>query len=239
MTKKALTVCAAMVCVMVMVGNHTVIAEEEAPSISGWLRTDTDGLGTQIWFGATHPLSGVDIASDIYVVGATAEFDIGPSLTVVETDANSLSVLPMVGLAFDFEALNLTTLVPQFYTYVTVGSIYFESWIQGFLSSPFDDTAFDNTDTLYTRNFALYAISDVISIGPQVELTLNLEDETAGAGAKAVKLDAVATLAIGGRINLGYGENNTLGLFVGYETKEEARGDGDGVVGRFTFIRNW
>ncbi len=45
------------------------------------------------------------------------------------------------------------------------------------------------------------------------------------------------SLPVGGRVNLAYGKNNTLGLFLGYETKAP---DGvDGIGGRFTFIRTW
>jgi hypothetical protein len=38
---------------------------------------------------------------------------------------------------------------------------------------------------------------------------------------------------------LKYGKNNTLGLFLGSETKEKLREGNDGIVGRFTFVRKW
>jgi len=225
---------------MMVVGfSHNVMAEEEMAeaeeeaSISGWFRTDTDNLGTQIWFGASHTLGGLDIESDIYTVGTTGELDIGPSFTLSEGEDMDFSVLPMVGLVFDFGTTDITTLVPQFYTYLTMGDIYFESWVSAFLSSLFDDNALDTTDTFYTRNFLLYSVSDVVAVGPQVEVTLNLED----AGAGVPKLDSLASLMIGGRINLAYGENNTLGLFLGVET--EAPDNSDGITGRFTFVREW
>ena len=42
---------------MVYADAHEVseeMAEEEASGASGWFRTDTDSLGTQIWVGASH-----------------------------------------------------------------------------------------------------------------------------------------------------------------------------------------
>ena len=56
--------------------------EEEEGGTSGWFRIDTDGLQTQFWVGATHSVGSFDIASDIYVVGSFAEFDIGPSFSI-------------------------------------------------------------------------------------------------------------------------------------------------------------
>ena len=48
----------------------------------------------------------------------------------------------------------------------------------------------------------------------------------------------VTSLPVGGRVNIAYGEKNTLGIFLGYET--ESDGDlADAIAGRFTFIRAW
>jgi hypothetical protein len=208
---------------------------EDDSGISGYFRTDTDAAGTAIWFGATHTLGGLDMVSDIYVVGPTGEFDIGPAFTLTESESSSLSINPMVGLVFDFENQNVTTFVPQFYTFLTAGSIYFESWIQAFLNSPFDDEV---EDAFYTRNFVLYSLSDVVSVGPQIEPLIDLDGDNSG----------LTSLPVGGRINLAYGDDNTLGLFLGYELKEDARKtmddegkevDLDGIVGRFTFVRFW
>ena len=70
---------------------------EEESSISGWFRTDTDSLGTQIWVGASHPVGSISIDSDIYVVDTFGEFDLGLGIPVVDSDSLSLSLLPMVG----------------------------------------------------------------------------------------------------------------------------------------------
>lgn len=202
------------------------MAEEEASSVSGWFRTDTDGLGTQIWFGASHSpsfLGSLSLDTDIYVVDTFGELDIGIGIPVVDSDSLSLSFLPMVGIGFDYAAPNgpSSLIAPQLFTYLTAGSIYFESWIQGFFNSPFDY----GDDSIYTRNFVLYSLNDTLAVGPQVEVTLDLTNGGLGG------------LAPGLRANVGYGENNTLGVFVGFETQKED--DDTGITGRMTFVRTW
>ncbi|MCG9127807.1 hypothetical protein JT359_09440 [Candidatus Poribacteria bacterium] len=200
--------------------------EMEESSISGWFRTDTDALGTQIWVGASHPMGSISIDSDIYVVDTFGEFDIGLGIPVSDSDSLSLSLLPMVGIGFDYATANgpTTLIAPQLFTYLTAGSIYFESWIQGFFNSPFDE---EGADSLYTRDFVTYSISDTVAIGPQVEATIDLGDD-----------GGLGSLVFGGRLNLGYGENNTLGLFVGLETQLDDSED-TGLTGRMTFVRTW
>jgi hypothetical protein len=213
-------------------------AEDEEEGIPGWFRIDSDGLGLQLWVGATHSLGPVDLASDIYVDSGTfAEFDIGPAFSF-----GPLALTPMVGIGFDWSEQRATTLIaPQLFTILDLDMIYFESWIQGFLYSPFTEGA-DND--LYTRNFLLAKLSDDFHIGPQMEATLALNNDR----------DTLSSLPVGGRINLAYGENNLLGLFLGYQTQRDARvvdtGEVDAaglpvlaedraLVGRFTFVRTW
>ena len=64
---------------------------------------------------------------------------------------------------------------------------------------------------------------------------------------------SLISMPVGGTVRLGYGENNTLLMFLGYETVKEARAvynelDDDGMIvdthergitGRFTFVRTW
>ena len=201
---------------------------EESSGASGWFRTDTDSLGTQIWVGASHSpsfLGGLSLDTDIYVVGTFGELDIGLGIPVVDSDSMSLSFLPMVGIGFDYAAANgpSSLIAPQLFTYLTAGSIYFESWIQGFFNSMFDEEA---GDSLYTRNFILLSLNDTLSVGPQVEVTLDLGDD-----------GGIGSMVVGGRANVGYGENNTLGIFVGFETE---KGDEEtGLTGRMTFVRTW
>ena len=201
---------------------------EESSGASGWFRTDTDSLGTQIWVGASHSpsfLGGISLDTDIYVVDTFGELDIGLGIPVVDSDSLSLSFLPMVGIGFDYAAANgpSSLIAPQLFTYLTAGSIYFESWIQGFFNSMFDEEA---GDSLYTRNFVLLSLNDTLSVGPQVEVTLDLGDD-----------GGLGSMVVGGRANVGYGENNTLGVFVGFETQ---KGDDEtGLTGRMTFVRTW
>lgn len=216
--------CFAVVCMLMLMSNIGAVAQEEATEkadVAGYMRFDTDALGTQFWFGATHTLGGLDIGSDVYLTGATGEIDIGPAFAV-----GKASFLPMAGIVFDYGTTNVTTLVaPQLFTILDLGDagLYFESWLQFFFGSPFDDKG---EDLFYTRNFLLYSLNDTIAIGPQVEITASLGDES-----------ELTNLPIGGRINLGYGMDNTLGVFLGYETKKEE--NADGITGRITFIRTW
>ncbi len=204
------------------------MAEEEASGVSGWFRTDTDSLGTQIWVGASHSpsfLGSLSLDTDIYVVDTFGELDIGLGIPVVDSDSLSLSFLPMVGIGFDYAAADgpSSLIAPQLFTYLTAGSIYFESWIQGFFNSMFDEEA---GDSFYTRNFVLLSLNDTLSVGPQVEVTLDLGDD-----------GGLGSMVVGGRANVGYGENNTLGVFVGFETQ---KGDEEtGITGRMTFVRTW
>ena len=213
--------------------NTVGIAQEEPAGeigVSGYMRVDVDVLGTQIWFGATHQLGGLNIESDIIAVeaagevGPTGEFDIGPSFSVLE----DLIVAPMAGVIVDFESMNVPTFLPQFYVYWTLGELYLESWEIAYIGLK-DES---DPNSFYNRTFLLYSLNDTFSIGPQAEISLNLEDTEDGS-------DKLTSLVVGGRINVGYGKNNTLSLFLGYEAKEEARGDLDGIAGRFTFVRTW
>ena len=214
-------------------GEEMMAEEEEASGTSGWFRTDTDSLGTQIWVGASHApsfLGGLSLDTDIYVVGTFGELDIGLGIPVVDSDSMSLSFLPMVGIGFDYESANgpSSLIAPQLFTYLTAGSIYFESWIQVFLNSMFD---YDD-DSFYTRNFVLYSLNDTVAIGPQVEVTFDLTGSE------------ISSIAPGLRANVGYGENNTLGVFVGFETVEQKDDedkviDQTGITGRMTFVRSW
>ena len=214
-------------------------AEEESSGVSGWFRTDTDSLGTQIWVGASHSpsfLGGLSLDSDIYVVGTFGELDIGLGIPVIEKeseeDSLELTFLPMAGIGFDYASANgpSSLIAPQLFTYLTAGSIYFESWIQGFFNSMFDEEA---GDSFYTRNFVILSLNDTLSVGPQVEATLDLGDD-----------GGLGSLVVGGRASVGYGENNTLSVFVGFETVTQEDDEGEeidqtGLTGRMTLFREW
>lgn len=209
----------------------TAAADEEAPmeaeaveedgGTPGWFRIDHDGLGLQLWVGATHTVGGVGIATDIYIdpTNTIAEFDIG-----VEIPAGPLLFIPMAGINANWAEMRFDTLIaPQLFTYGDFGPIYLEWWSQLFLGGVFDDA--DVSADWYNRLFVLYNVSDEVAIGPQVEASINLNG------------DGLGSLPVGGRINLGYGENNTLGIFMGAETQDD--GVDNMLVGRFTFVRTW
>jgi len=54
----------------------------------------------------------------------------------------------------------------------------------------------------------------------------------------------VISLPVGGQLSVGYGKDNRLSLFLGYETQEQMDASGDPVdsdrlAGRITFVRLW
>ena len=201
---------------------------DEGNPVEGWFRIDTDGLGTQFWVGATHPVGGIGLASDIYVVDTFAEFDLG-----IAVSYNSVSLLPMVGMGFDFGKQEAESLIaPQLFTIIDADPVYFESWIQVFFNDMFDE---GEEDDFYTRNFLLYNISDQVAFGPQIEATLAIKNKPLN---KDMEEASLIALPVGARLNLNYGENNTLGLFLGFDAVAEEFNKSK-FAGRFTFIRTW
>lgn len=200
-------------------------ADAPASPVTGWFRLDVDSLGTQFWFGAAHEIGGVTIASDIYVTGTFAELDLGATLTF-----GDLSLTPMAGIGFDFAAYDVASLIaPQLFTTWKRGPVYFDSWMQVFFNSPFVDGA---RDLAYVRAFVVYQLAEIFAVGPQVEASFYLNESVEGAGD-----DGLGALPAGAQASVGYGKNNTLGVFLGYDTQYQ--GDGAGITGRFTFVRTW
>lgn len=221
-------------------------AEKPVPS---YFRLDHDYMfGLQLWAGATYPLtSTLGIATDIYVaenypgvslqtdpttgapVGAGiaqsywGEFDIGPALTL-----GPVSLTPMAGIAFDWAAKRAVAMnAPQLYTIVNLDKFYFESWVWTVLYSAFNKAG--PNDYVHTRNWFLYKINSTIAVGPQLEYSYDIEAKRTAFG-----------FPIGGHVELAYGAGNSLGLFVGYDTKKATHGTDDtAAVGRLTFVHNF
>ena len=197
---------------------------EETPNISGWFQINVDSLGTYFLIGASHPLGGVSLDSNIYVNDHFGEFDMGISFPVIKSDNATLVLLPMLGIGFDYTAADgPNALFPQIFAFLPAGKIYGFHWTINTLSSIFDD---ESVNELYNRTYFTYALNDTIAIGPQFESVLGLGD---GGGLWA--------LNVGGRVNVGYGTNNTLGIYIGYETQKED--EQTGLTGRMNFTRTW
>lgn len=201
------------------------VVEEDDGGTPGWFRIDHDNLGLQLWAGATHTIGGVGIATDVYIIPQTpdgtifGEFDIG-----VEIPAGPLLFIPMAGIGVDWFDADVETLIaPQLFTYGDFGPVYLEWWSQFFFNGVFSDA--DVTGAWYNRLFLTYAISDEVAIGPQAEMILDLNGE------------GLVSLPVGATIALGYGENNTLQLFGGYETQDDS--GNNALAGRITFVRTW
>lgn len=203
-------------------GEMTEMTEEKP--ITGWFQVDVDSLGTYFLIGASHPLGAVSLDSNIYVNDHLGEFDIGLSFPVVKGDNLSLILLPMLGVGFDYTTANgPDALFPQIFAFLPAGKIYGFHWTIATVKSIFDE---ESLNELYNRTYLTYALNDTISVGAQFETVLGLGDD-----------GGLWALNFGPRINIGYGKSNTLGIYVGYETKKDE--DETGLTGRMNFTRLW
>ena len=204
---------------------------EEKPKITGWFQIDVDSLGPYFLIGASHPLGGgISFDSNIYVNGNPGpdgstqylgEFDMGVSFPVIANDSMALLLTPMLGVGFNYASADGPyALYPQIFAILPAGKIFGFHWTIGTVKSIFDDKSLNG---LYNRNYLTYALNDIVAVGPQFETVLE--------GSKLLFLN------FGGRLNINYGENNTLGLYVGYETKKGE--DETGLTGRMNFTRRW
>ncbi len=202
---------------------------------AGWFRIDSDLTNVQLWAGATHPLGdGIGLASDIYIttgLSSLGEFDLGPAIT-----AGPFTITPMLGYQIDWANRRSNSIVPQLYVTGGPDPIYMEFWFQNYENQIFKDGA---ANDIYTRLFVNYKLSPFISIGPEIEpwFALNKAGDTRKTG--------ISSFVVGADVMFfSYGTNNTLQLFLGYETKEKAQVGIDGgtdrkLGGRFSFVHNW
>jgi hypothetical protein len=208
----------------------------------GWIRADHDGGSLQLWGGATAPLvDGVGLAFDMYVnsgsgLPAFGEFDLGPAIAV-----SSLTLTPMIGAQFNWTDRTFAALVPQLYLTGPIGDkLYNEFWLQYYNYKLVRDTGLDTY--LYIREFIDYKISDMVGVGPEIELTQNFTQSK------------LTSLPIGANVMLNMGANSTFFGFLGYETNKnsytypsatvDAMGNPTGtekhnVAGRLTFVHNF
>lgn len=211
----------------VLADGHEAAEEAPAPEkrkTTGWFQLNADSLGNYFLVGASHPLGKVSIDSNIYVNGHFGEFDLGVSVPVIKSDSATLILLPMLGVGFDYTTADgPDAIFPQFFAFLPAGKIFGFHWTISTVRTLFDS---ERLNELYNRTYITYALNDTIAVGPQVESVTGFGD---GGGLWAFNL--------GGRLNINYGANNTLGLYIGYETKKD---EGEtGLTGRMNFTRTW
>ena len=195
----------------------------EKSRIPGWFRVDTDSLGTHFLIGATHSVGGISLESNIFIDDTLGEFDLGVSIPAVKSEGLSLTLLPMLGLGYDFATPDgPLAIYPHLFIFMPAGKLFLKSWTIGTLKSVFDEA---ESNEVYTRNYVTYSLNKTCSIGPQVEAVI------LGGGVGLV------SFVVGPRLNIGYGENNTLGILVGYDTKK--KDEQTGLTGRLSFTRRW
>ena len=198
-------------------------AAAETSHTPGWFRVDTDSLGTHFLIGATHSVGGLSLESNIFIDDTIGEFDLGVSIPAVKGEGLSITLLPMLGLGYDFATPDGPLAVyPHLFVFMPAGKLFLKSWTIGTLYSVFGE---DRNNEVYTRNYITYSFNKTLAIGPQVEAVLVGNDV------------GIVSFVVGSRINIGYGENNTLGILVGYDTKKSD--DQTGLTGRLSFTRRW
>jgi len=198
-------------------------AAAEESHIPGWFRVDTDSLGTHFLIGATHFVGGLSLESNIFIDDTIGEFDLGVSIPAVKGEGLSVTLLPMLGLGYDFASPDgPLAIYPHLFVFMPAGKLFLKSWTIGTLYSVFDE---DRNNEVYTRNYITYSLNKTFAIGPQIEAVI------VGSGVGLV------SFVLGPRINIGYGQNNTLGILVGYDTKKGE--DQTGLTGRLSFTRRW
>ena len=221
---------ALMIISIVAIASFSVQAESnegetaaEESHIPGWFRVDTDSLGTHFLIGATHSVGGLSLESNIFIDDTIGEFDLGVSIPAITGEGLSLILLPMIGLGYDFAAPDgPLAIYPHLFVFMPAGKLFLKSWTIGTLYSVFDEDKFNE---VYTRNYITYSLNKTLAIGPQAEAVF------VGGGVGLV------SFVVGPRINIGYGENNTLGILVGYDTKKDE--EQTGLTGRLSFTRRW
>lgn len=208
---------------------------------TSYVRFDQDyQFGSQIWAGGTIPLNdhfALALTAFIpenypsYTTGTNSwwgELDAGPALTL-----GPLTLTPMAGIAFDWASKRPVALnAPQLYIIVNTPHLYLEQWLWTVLYSPFHSPVY--SDYILTRNWILYRLTEIFALGPQFELTYNLN--TQGSGTKGM-----TAVPLGGHVEVTFNANNTLGLFLGYELSRSVRRNygGNAVEGRLSFTHTF
>jgi hypothetical protein len=188
----------------------------------GYVRIDTNLRDNQFWLGGALPLGPIDLQGDLILEGRRLQGDVGVAFYV-----GSLALLPMVGISYDFGPHEVDRLiVPRLFSVLEAGPIYLESWLELTFRDVVNDGA---RDDFYTRDFLLFTVHEQLAIGPQVEVRYALRH---GPDKRLVNLP------VGGQISTRWG-GSTFAVFLGYELAKYSRRDGDGVTGRFTFVRSW
>jgi hypothetical protein len=209
---------------------------EEPSGPPAWFRIDSDGLGLQLWAGTTNTIGSLNIATDIYVTGPYGEFDIGPTFSLAD---GALVLTPMIGVNFDWVNRQLASIVPQFYTIYNGDSLYFESWIQMFLNSipDYNSAGIQGGSSLYTRDFLLFKATDDFRVGPELELSLALNEPQKRAYADK----SLYSLAVGPNISYNaFGDwQGQIIAFLGVEMMKPSKDidtTDDNLVGRLTYL---
>ena len=114
----------------------------------------------------------------------------------------------MVSLfANDLGSGKIDYFLPELFLYSTLGNWYLEGWNSLYLGLTKEGK---ELPYFYGRYFALYKVTSWVSLGPQVELTLDMADEAE---------KTLSSLQLGGALSFPYGKGNTILLFLGAETK--------------------
>lgn len=213
-------------------------AKPTNPDIYGWFAFDIDRWGPQLSFGASHIVDGpFAIASTVWMnleagtQHAIGELDLGPELLI----ADSIRITLQFGLGFDFTANELQYFSVPLYLVADLDALYLEAWNFLFLYDPLYDRddppegSLPPTDSFAGRYALLYKPFPLIAVGPQVELSVIFKNATIN------DLSTVASLPLGMRIDVDYGQGSRFGAFLAYETRPGTNPRDSRLVGRLSY----
>ncbi len=189
-----------------------------------WMRTDADAAGVYIWYGGASKMGGLNLAHEFiyYIASNEVEFEIGPVFNLLD---NRLSVIPMLGNLTNMSTGITSYLLPQLYFYFNSGKTYAEIWhiyYHGIAADTY------GANIYYGRYIFKFALTDNLSIGPEIEPFVEFADDANG------DMIGISSMLAGVVAGFPYGENNTLDVFLGIDTKAD-----NAVRARLTFIRHF
>ncbi len=187
----------------------------------GWARVDTDGTGLGAYVGGSFRIDdALAFAPFVHDVGTVVEPNVALTWTV-----GPLWLMPAFGTSLDFGATRALSLDPQLFLAADAKALYFEAWLQYFWATAYHVNA---VDTFASRVMLLFSVSGTLGLGVEYDAT----------DAPKVSPTLISSI-FGGRTNVRIGDQDTVGLFVGYQTVWQARLSPEGVAGRFEYVHQW
>ncbi len=186
-----------------------------------WTRLDMDRSGFTVKIGGSGTGFGLNWEHSLLLWHGpnNAEFDIGPAFSLAD---GKLVVSPELGLEVNMNTGLTNFIMPILFVFFDSEKSHVQLW--NFYYHGVHKTTQDG-NIYYGRYFYKYDLTGGFAAGLQAELSYDLSDVQAG----------VLSMPVGLKADWGYGENNTLGCFIGRDTQAEE----PTMVIRVSFIRSF